>query len=303
MYGARLPARDTSTGRLPWQAEARRLAQRVGVDPRYLRRLRWVHKAGAVRRSGARLRDHIPFVLAGPEPDNVTFDIANKSELAAWCARVAGAGTSVAEAYVGEPERDPVLAARLREATAGRWLWTKRMPPFGKRLGWYALARILHPGLVVETGVHDGLGSLLLLRALELNAGEGHPGRLISFDINPTAGWLVRSHPLWELRIESSRTGLPAVLGQHPELDMFVYDGWHSYAEERLDLEVAADHLAPGGVLLSDDAQITNALADLCRERRLDYSTFQEAPIEHFHPGSMLGAGRARPLGKPPARA
>ncbi|HET6868955.1 MAG TPA: class I SAM-dependent methyltransferase [Solirubrobacteraceae bacterium] len=257
-----------------------------------MRRVRWLHKARAVRRCGHQVRRHWQFVLASPEPDNYTYEITNEAELAAWAAGVARCEEADARALVQEPSHDVELAERLRTATAHHWLWTKSSPPFGKRLGWYALARALRPRRVIEIGAHDGLGSMLLLRALELNQREGFPGTLVSFDVNPAAGWLVGEHPLWELRIQSSDKGLPEVVSPAAPVDMLVYDGWHTFEAEYADLRAAADHLSPGGVLVSDDAQVTRALAHLAEERGFDYSEFQEIPVDHFYPGAMLGAGR-----------
>ena len=283
------------TSRATWHATAREAAQRIGIDPRSLRRMRWVHKAWAVRRSGHHIRRHWQFVLASPEPDNYTYDISNESELAAWVAGVAGCDEAAARDLVQEPSQDVELATRLRASTADHWRWSKRAPPFGKRLGWYALARALRPRRVIEIGAHDGLGSLLLLRALELNQRDGHPGALTSFDVNPAAGWLVGEHPQWQLRIQSSDEGLPEVLVPDAPLDMLVYDGWHTFEAEYADLRVAADHLTPQGVLVSDDAQVTQALARLCEELGFDYAEFQEVPVGHFYPGAVLAAGRPRP--------
>jgi predicted O-methyltransferase YrrM len=282
------------SGRAPWHATARQAAQRIGLDPRSLRRVRWVHKARAVRRSGHHIRRHWQFVLVSPEPDNYTYRIKNEGELAAWAAAVAWCDEAAARALVQEPSHDVELDQRLRSATADHWLWTKRSPPFGKRLGWYALARALRPRRVIEIGAHDGLGSLLLLRALELNQLEGFPGMLVSFDVNPAAGWLVGEHPQWQLRIQSSDEGLPEVLSPTAPVDMLVYDGWHTFEAEYADLRVAADHLSSGGVLVSDDAQVTRALVRLCEERGFDYAEFQEVPLDHFYPGALLAAGRPR---------
>jgi predicted O-methyltransferase YrrM len=289
------PDRDMTSrepARLPWQSLARATAQRAGLDPRYLRRVRWLHKARAVQRCGQPLRRHWQAVLASPEPDNYTYEIANEPDLAVWTATVIGCDVEVARTLVQEPHNDAELTARLSEATAGRWLWSKRLPPFGKRLGWYALTRAVRPRLVLEVGAHDGLGSMLLLRALELNAKEGSPGRLVSFDVNPSAGWLVGDHPLWELRIQSSQSGMAQVLSADGPLDIFIYDGWHTYEAEYGDLEVAAAHLSDNGVLISDDAQVTRALRDLCQRMGFAYSEFQELPVGHFYPGAVLAAGR-----------
>ena len=244
-----------------------------------------------MRRNGVKLREELGFVLWDPEPDNFTFETANLGDLAIWVSEVCGCSLPTAERSIAEPGQDQDLQRRLRDATAKHRLWTKVTPPFGKRLGWYAIARILGPEVIIETGVHDGLGSFLLLRALERNQHDGHAGRLISFDVNPTAGWLVPAHPLWEIRIESSRDGLPQVLDEESAVDMFVYDGWHHLAAERHDHELAA-RLSARGVLISDDAQTTHALAGVCREQSLDYFEFHEVPRHSFHSGSTLGAGR-----------
>ncbi|HSC04066.1 MAG TPA: class I SAM-dependent methyltransferase [Solirubrobacteraceae bacterium] len=246
-----------------------------------------------MRRSGHQIRRHWQFVLASPEPDNYTYPIANEAELAVWTAAVARCDEAAARALVEEPSHDVELAERLRTATAGHWLWTKRSPPFGKRLGWYALVRALRPQRVIEIGAHDGLGSMLLLRALELNQRDGFPGTLVSFDVNPAAGWLVSQHPLWQLRIQSSDEGLPEVVSPASLVDMLIYDGWHTFEAEYADLRVAASHLSADGVLVSDDAQVTRALAQLCEELGFAYSEFQEVPVDHFYPGAVLGAGRA----------
>ena len=271
-----------------WQAAS--IAQRLGVDPRYLRRFRWIRKANAVHRHNASLLGNLRFVLLDPEPDNFTYDVGNLGDLAQWVSSVAGCSLEVAHNLVGEPRTDELLESRLRAATAGHWLWSKAAPPFGKRLGWYAVARLARPRLIVEVGVHDGLGSALLLRALERNLDDGYPGRLVSFDINHSAGWLVGEHPLWQLRIQSSDQGLPDVLDSGNDLGLFVYDGWHAYDAERADVELAAEHLSPTGVLLSDDAY-TRALHDVSQAHGLAYFEFHETSVGHFYPGGVLGAG------------
>jgi hypothetical protein len=67
----------------------RALAHRIGLDPRTVRRLRWLHKADAVHRSQASIWHNLRFVLWDPEPDNFTYEIANEHELATWVATVA----------------------------------------------------------------------------------------------------------------------------------------------------------------------------------------------------------------------
>lgn len=277
---------------MAWHASARAAAQTVGLDPRYVRRLRWISKAKAVRRVGGSVRDNLAFVLADPEPDNFTYELANEIELATWVAKISGHSQAAAQDAIAEVRSDSVLRERVRRAAESRWWWSKPQPPFGKRLGWYAIARLTRPRLIIETGVHDGLGSLLLLRALERNAGRGVDGTLVSFDVNPAAGWLVGADPRWELRIESSRDGLPAVLSQPSPVGMFIHDSLHTYDNERWELVTVAPWLATGGVLLSDNVHATRALADISAEFGLEYHEFHERPAGHFYPGGSIGAGR-----------
>jgi hypothetical protein len=275
---------------MSWQARARERAQSIGLDPRYVRRGRWIAKAAAVRRVGAPVRQNVRYVLTDPEPANCTYELENGDELAAWVAGVAGVEQAVAAAALAEPRDDPELRARLLRATRGRRLWSKREPPFGRRAAWYALTRLLQPALVIETGVHDGLGSLLLLRALERNGGEG---RLVAFDINPAAGWMAGTHPRYELRIEPAVDGLPIVLAGSPPVGLFIHDSLHSYDNERGELELGAARLAAAGVLVTDNAHGTRALADVCARHGFRYSEFFERPRGHFHPGGGIGAGVA----------
>ena len=276
---------------MSWHVAARQAAQRVGIEPKYLRRLRWISKARAVRRVGANVPKHWRYVIADPEPDNFTYDLANEDELGDWVATVSGADSHHVTRLLREVRFDQELARRLRDATAPHLLWSKRSPPLGKRVAWYAFARLRRPALIVETGVHDGLGSLVLLRALERNAEERSPGRLVSFDINPAAGWLVGAHPLWELRVEPAAAGLPALLEARPRLGLFIHDSLHSYENERSELQQAAARLAPDGLLISDNAHASCALADTCSEFGLRYSEFHERPAAHFYPGGATGAG------------
>src|SRR5579864_3907395 len=141
---------------MSWHARGREAAQRLGLDPRYLRRLRWVAKANAVREVGGKAHRNLRFVVADPEPDNFTYELANEHELAAWVAAVSGHPIERAAAALAEPGADPDLRSRLRDAAGARWWWSKPEPPLGKRRAWYALARLLRPALIIETGVHDG---------------------------------------------------------------------------------------------------------------------------------------------------
>jgi hypothetical protein len=260
-----------------------------------LSRLRWLRKARIARSYGASLRRSpltvLGFVLLDPEVDTFTYELANEHELVNVTAHALGVPPKQVAALFDEAREDPVLGTDL--ARRVRWRFDfKRRVRFGRRYAWYAIARELKPAVVVETGIKDGLGSVLLLRALERNAEEGAPGRLISFDLYPDKGWLVperlRAH--WQPIFASTREALgPALEGL--EVGMLVHDSDSSYATADFEYRTALHHAAPRLALVAGTAHHSDALPDLCAERGVPYHHFHDRPRRHVSPGSSTGVG------------
>ncbi len=237
----------------------------------------------------ARPRQALRYLLLDRETTNLTYDIANEDELAAFLAASLGRSMLEIESYLDEARDDAELASRLARRLRAHGERNPE-PRFGRRLGWYVVVRCLQPALVVETGVHDGLGSALILRALELNAREGRPGRLSGFDLDPKSGWLVEGVEGFELVVGDVRTTLsPSLAGR--EVGVFIHDSLHAYEHELFEYSVAFGRRADPFALISDNAHATSALADFCRDRELRYSLFVEQPRDHFYPGAGLGLG------------
>jgi Methyltransferase domain len=262
---------------------------------RGLVRLRWITKARTMRlyatRGQSSLFQRLLYVLWDPELDNFTYEIANEDELAGFVAAATGAEPEQVVAYIREAQEDVVLRGALRGRMRRRWD-RKSTPHYGRRLGWYALARVVGAGLIVETGIHDGLGSALLLRALERNAADGKPGRLISVDVDPAAGWLVdeRLGERWQPAYESTFTALPKLL-EGQQVGMIIHDSDHTYECENFEFRQAVEHAAPQVALVSDNSHATSALRDVCRDLGIAYRYFQERPRDHFYPGAGIGFG------------
>jgi hypothetical protein len=258
---------------------------------RRLNRLRWVAKYSALRSFGVSPRAEpgvaARFIFLDPELDNFTYDLANEHELPAFVTGVTRSSPLEAAAHMFELKTDHVLRAELEAQTRGR-LEMKRRPEFGHRLAWYALARWLKPQLIVETGVQDGLGSIVLLRALERNSYEGAPGRLVSFDLLPGSGWLVseRFRANWELVIGSTFDTLPGALAGR-SVGMFVHDSLNTYECEQFEFGVAMKHADDRLLLISNRAAV-GGLRDVAKAHGLPYSEFHEQPL-HFYPGTPQG--------------
>jgi predicted O-methyltransferase YrrM len=260
-------------------------------SPRYPRLLRPLargrmlasYPGAAGRRPLAALR----YLLRGRELTNFTYPLENVDALAGVVAAALGRPRDEVRSLVREAEEDHELR---RELSARLCAHPEREdePHFGRRLGWYAAVRALRPDVIVETGVHDGLGSALLARALERN-GRGH---MLGFDIDPASGWLVPEGLRDRVRLvfgDVRETLEPALARE--AVGVFVHDSEHTYEHECWELDVVLRHAAPTVALISDNAHASSALADVCREHGIAYHLFRERPREHFYPGAAVGIG------------
>jgi predicted O-methyltransferase YrrM len=228
----------------------------------------------------------VQFVFADREFDNYTYDISNRAEMAAFVATTLQADWARVNAYVDELERDRDLRGELNRRLSRR-SDRRRTALYGRRAGWYAVVRLLQPKVVVEVGVHDGLGSAVILRALQRNQ-EG--GRLIGIDINPLAGWLVPPglSAQYELLIEDSAAALPR-LARTERIDLLIVDGDHRYAHELAEYAAVVPAIGPTSVLLSDTSRYSTALRDFAAQHGRAFAFWAEQPLHHFFAGEGIG--------------
>jgi predicted O-methyltransferase YrrM len=144
----------------------------------------------------------------------------------------------------------------------------------------YCVVREVRPLVMIETGVSDGMSSLLILEAMRENA----KGTLFSIDLPEVGlpalyglahGWLVPSdaRARWRLILENSSTALPRVLRDVGHLDIFLHDSEHSY--EAMMREFNQVLCPPHGVkyVLSDDCDANAAYMDTAK---LHHREFEE---------------------------
>jgi predicted O-methyltransferase YrrM len=253
---------------------------------RRLGRGRLLTKRRVLRHFGHPLlsRQGLRYLAQDPEVDSFTYRIVNEEDLAAVLADLTG---------------DPLqtMAALFREAPdsleVGRGLGHKsRIPVSGFHGSLYALTRCLRPRHVLETGVLDGVGSLLVLEALARNGDEGTVGRLTSIDIDPYAGRLVGRRPdlmpYWHPVTGDSRDVLPRFLPEWDRVDLFINDSAAGRDLQARELEMVLPWLADGGAVVT--AQDFYGLLGPATERQgMGYRRFQEHPLDHFYPGRVLG--------------
>ena len=144
--------------------------------------------------------------------------------------------------------------------------------PYAKKvLIQYALARALAPDLIVETGVSSGISSTYLLLACRLN-GKGH---VYSIDIDnreylapgKQIGWIVPDDlkARWSLLLGDSHVLLPRVLSELGQVDIFIHDSNHTYADMKFEFEASYPHIRSAGLLLSDDTSFNTAFSECAK--------------------------------------
>ena len=258
---------------------AARLPQRAEIAFRRVARL-----AGAAAQ----------WLVTGRENTNHTYDLTplNQLYLAHTLALVTGKSLAEIQSYIAEPAADTALlnhiaAVRASHAPPLR-ATAEPVARFGRRLGWYTLARALKPKTVIETGVDKGLGGVLLCAALLRNAAEGRPGHYFGTDLRNDAGYLVSGVYASVGKILYGDS-LASLAGLDQPVDIFINDSDHDPAYEAREYQAIAHLLHKRSVILSDNAHSTDALARFAEENGRKFIFFREQPQNHWYPGAGIG--------------
>lgn len=224
------------------------------------------------------------------ESDNFYYPLTEKNydDLAAGLSLILRVPRNEIAQYFQELLRDPTVGELLSD-------WKSRRPElrdstmsFGRRVVWYAIARIKKPTLIVETGVHHGLGSVALCAALLRNESEGFPGAYIGTDINRAAGSLL-SEPfssVGELRYGDSLETLEAL---DRTIDLFINDSDHSADYEMREYLTIAEKLSEAAVVLGDNSHSSNSLREWSESVSRSFILLREEPVDHWYPGAGIG--------------
>lgn len=129
------------------------------------------------------------------------------------------------------------------------------------------VVRATRPSTVVETGVANGVSTRTFLRALDLN---GH-GALHSFDVDGRVLEVVSPHDAdrWVPKILQPRAAMTQLENWAKETDVHVdvwfHDSDHGFAWQLQEFQLASRVLRPGGLLISDDVDGTEAFAEFAK--------------------------------------
>jgi hypothetical protein len=251
------------------------------------------YRARYVRRYyTARIKPALPWLMRSRELSNFTYALTerNRMYLASTLAVVLKRPVGEMVGYIEELERDEDLKTRIvdRVTKLGRSIGVDPTADFGRRLGWYAIVRALKPRVVIETGVEKGLGATVLCAALLRNTAEGHPGRYFGTDIDPGAGllWDEPYKSMGEILYGDSIESLQQL---DVEIDVFINDSDHSAEYEGREYRLVLPKMSAQGIMLADNAHVTDELCRFSREAGRQFLFFREEPADHWYLGAGIG--------------
>ncbi len=230
--------------------------------------------------------------VSSRETTNHTYHLSDLSRryLEQFLSDATGATLSDVRRFMDELEADQDLAIHIRNGIKDSgWGYKADLDiRYGKRLGWYALVRILKPKVVIETGVDKGLGSVVLAAALKRNVSEGYPGRYFGTDINPRAGYLLSGSyaDYGQILYGDSISSLQAF--EQP-IDLFINDSDHSADYEAQEYVAIAHKLAPNAVVAGDNCEVTDALCVFAEKSNKRFVFWREEPANHWFSGGGIG--------------
>ncbi|MFM7069743.1 MAG: class I SAM-dependent methyltransferase [Actinomycetes bacterium] len=238
------------------------------------------------------------------ENDNFYYDLTerNRHDLAALYAVVFGVEQHRVAGYIDELHTSQRLRLHIEQSLHADPQLRDVRVGFGRRVGWYAAVRLMKPRVVVETGVHHGVGACILAEALLRNGQEGAPGRYVGTDIDPGAGRLLVGPwaTVGTVRIGDSVETLRQL---DEPVDLFINDSDHSASYEAQEYDVIAASLSPDSLVLGDNSHVTDELRDFAVRQGRPFVFFREEPADHWYPGGGIGISPSRvPLGPAPDR-
>ena len=224
------------------------------------------------------------------EFSNYYYDLneSNRSDLASLISAITETPFKQVEALFDELENNENLRAHISNSWARDPMMSDAKLGYGRRLGWYAFIRILKPKIVVETGVHHGVGSCVITSALIKNAEDGFIGQYFGTDIDKNAGKLL-VQPYSKFGKILYGDSINSLKQLNESVDIFINDSDHSGEYEKLEYETINSKLSANALILGDNSHATNSLHTFSQSTERKFIFFKEIPKKHWYPGAGIG--------------
>lgn len=237
------------------------------------------------------IRAWIVWLFRSREDSNFTYALTQRCQinLVAGLSTILNASPDAIQDYMSEIQNDAEFRdhiASLQPKHPERYR-TDQEPHVGRRMVWYAVVRATKPEVVVETGVDQGMGAVVLCAALKRNAAEGYIGRYFGTDINPVAGYFLSGEyaSFGKILYGDSLKSLETL----EKIDVFINDSDHSAEYEQAEYELIRSKLSRRSVVLGDNSHVTSKLAEFSLHYGRRFVFLAEEPADHWYRGAGVG--------------
>ena len=159
---------------------------------------------------------------------------------------------------------------------------------FGRRLGWYAIARAIKPKVVIETWIDKWLWWVLLCEAISKNTNEWYKWKYYWTDINPDAGYLIsgKYKKYWEILYGDSIESLNKL---NVKIDLFINDSDYSQDYEYDEYLAIKDKLTKKAIVLWDNSECSDKLSKFSIKYNRKFIYFDEQAKNHWTKWAGIG--------------
>lgn len=215
-------------------------------------------------------------------------DEKNQSDLASLISFVTQSPIEQVESYFKELKYDKQLEKHILNFWKNDSNMVDAKAAYGRRIGWYAFIRILKPKVVLETGVHHGVGGCIIASALLKNLAEGYNGKYFGTEINSNVGKLF-SEPYAKVGKIIYGDSIESIKNLNETINIFINDSDHSSIYELNEYKAALPILDKCALILGDNSHVTDSLKEFSRIHNRNYIFFKEIPKDHWYPGAGIG--------------
>lgn len=157
-----------------------------------------------------------------------------------------------------------------------------------RRVVWFAIARIVKPKIILETGVEKGVGACVLCAALKLNSKEGNPGKYFGTEIDPRGGSLIAG-PYADVGTVLIGDSIVSIKNFDNQVDLFINDSDHDEQYEAQEYVEIYPKLSQYATILGDNSHSSGALREWSHSRGRPFFFLDEKPSGHWYPGAGVG--------------
>lgn len=234
----------------------------------------------------------VPWLVNSREITNYTYDLTKMNEqyLASLISHILNVDFNLVLEYMEELKNDTDLVKHIQNTIDQNKIanTSDKTCKYGKRLGWYAIARITKPKVIVETGVDKGFGSCVLTSAIMKNIEDGYEGIYYGTDINEDAGFMLSGKYSNHGKIIYGDS-IDSLKNLSVSIDLFINDSDHSSEYEENEYKAVSKILSDDAIILGDNSHVTDKLLKYSLANSRNFVFFHEEPLNHWYPGGGIG--------------